>query len=111
MSEGGLILSAVSKYMGIKLQAGDKLDMWGSDKYQDNRVVIKFLCDDDYEWTIVALKFEEDDIYYNVYGQFHKAIHFPSPYADTWYKSKNRLDEFCFTLYPKNNYESYEIDG
>ena len=104
MTEGGLLLSAVSKYMGIELHLGSKVDIWGSDKFD-----IKLIADD-YEWMIVALKFEEDDIYYNVYGQLHRAIHSPSPYADTWYKSKDRLDEFSFTVYPKNNYESYEID-
>lgn len=107
MTEGGLLLSAVSKYMGIDLRPGSKVDIWGSDEFND-RVVIKFLCDD-YEWLIVAFKFEEDDIYYNVYGQLHKAIHSPSPYAKNWY-SKDRLDEFSFTVYVKNNYESYEID-
>lgn len=110
MTEGGLLLSAVSKYMGIKLHLGNKVDIWGGDKFDDGRTVIKFLCDDDYEWMVVALKFEEDDIYYNVYGQLHRAIHSPDPYADKWYKSTNRLDEFSFTVYPKNNYESYEID-
>lgn len=110
MTEGGLLLSAVSKYMGIKLSLGSKVDIWGSDKFDDGRVVIKFLCDNDYEWMIVALKFEEDDIYYNVYGQLHKVLHSPSQYAENWYKSKDRLDEFSFTVYVKNNYESYEID-
>ena len=110
MDEGGLLLSAISKYMGIKLHRGNRFDIWSSDKFDGNRVVIKFLCDNDYEWTIVALKMTDDDIYYNVYGQLHKHIHSPDPYTEKWYKSKDRLDEFSFTVYPKNDYKSYEID-
>ena len=109
MSEGGLLLSAVSKYMGIKLQLGSKVDIWGGEKFPDGRTVIKFLCDDTYEWTIVALKFAEVDIYYNVYGQLHRIIHSPDPYAENWLKPKDRLDEFSFTVFPKNDYKSYEI--
>lgn len=97
--------------MGIKLHQGNRLDIWSSEKFDGNRVVIKFLCDDEYEWTVVALRFTEDDIYYNVYGQLHRIIHSPDPYTEKWYKSTNRLDDFSFTVYPKNDYESYEIEG